>query len=114
MGVDLGLKEFAITSDGPFASLAWALLFVQWSLCYNFRHRWSGLIPEQYLNNQAVIRVNRLHDLNKFIKLTGDRAKLDAKANGTYIVYKTSDGHMVKEYSNGDIERIEVSELSNE
>ena len=58
--------------------------------------------------------MNRIQDLNKFIKLTGDRAKLDAKANGTYIVYKTSDGHMVREYSNGEIERIEDSELSNE
>ena len=61
-----------------------------------------------------MIHVNRMQDINKYIKLTGDRAKLDAKANGTYIVYKTSDGHMVREYSNGDIERIEVSELSNE
>lgn len=58
--------------------------------------------------------MNRMQDLNKFIKLTGDRAKLDAKANGTYIVYKTSDGHMVREYSNGKIERIEDSELYNE
>ncbi len=58
--------------------------------------------------------MNRMQDLNKFIKLTGDRAKLDAKANGTYIVYKTSEGHMVREYSNGEIERIEDSELYNE
>jgi hypothetical protein len=57
--------------------------------------------------------VNRMQDLNKYIKLTGNRARLDAKANGTYIVYKTSDGHMVKEYSNGEIERIEDSEYSN-
>lgn len=58
--------------------------------------------------------MNRIQDLSKFIKLTGDRAKLDAKANGTYIVYKTSDGHMVKEYSNGEIERIEDLEFYNE
>ncbi|WP_281884461.1 hypothetical protein [Paenibacillus sp. YYML68] len=58
--------------------------------------------------------MNRMQDLHKFIKLTGDQAKLDAKANGTYIVYKTSDGHLVKEYSNGVIERIEDSELQNE
>lgn len=58
--------------------------------------------------------MNRMHDLNKFIKLTGDRAKLDAKANGTYFVYKTNDGHMVREYSNGEIVRIEDSELYNE
>lgn len=61
-----------------------------------------------------MIHVNRMQDINKYIKLTGDRAKLDAKAYGTYIVYKTSDGHMVREYSNGEIERIEDSELHNE
>ena len=42
-------------------------------------------------------------DLQKLIKLTGDRAKLDAKANETYIVYKTSEGQIVKEYSGGNI-----------
>lgn len=33
--------------------------------------------------------MDRIQDLQKLIKLTGDRAKLDAKANGTYIVYQT-------------------------
>ncbi|ACT00501.1 hypothetical protein Pjdr2_1842 [Paenibacillus sp. JDR-2] len=47
-----------------------------------------------------------MQDLSKFIKLTGDRAKLDAKANGTYIVYKTHEGEFVKEYSNGQIETV--------
>jgi len=51
--------------------------------------------------------MNRIQDLQKLIKLTGDRAKLDAKANGTYDVYKTKDGQFVKEYSNGNIEQIE-------
>ncbi|MCM3001354.1 hypothetical protein M3647_28100 [Paenibacillus cellulositrophicus] len=45
-------------------------------------------------------------DLQKLIKLTGDRAKLDAKANGTYIVYKTESGRIVKEFANGDIQTI--------
>lgn len=58
--------------------------------------------------------MNRMQDLNKYIKFTGDRARLDAKANGTYIVYKTCDGHMVREYSNGEIERLEDSEPFNE
>lgn len=49
--------------------------------------------------------MNRMQDLIKFIKLTGDRAKLDAKANGTYIIYKTTDGDFVKEYSTGEIVR---------
>ena len=55
--------------------------------------------------------MNRTQDLSKLIKLTGERAKLDAKANGTYIVYKTSDGQFVKEYSNGEIERMNEQDL---
>jgi 2-phosphoglycerate kinase len=47
--------------------------------------------------------LDKFKDLEKLIKLTGDRAKLDAKANDTYIVYKTPDGQIVKEYNNGDI-----------
>jgi len=38
--------------------------------------------------------VKRIQDLQKLIKLTGDRAKLDAKANGTYIVYQTEKGQI--------------------
>ncbi|QQZ63268.1 hypothetical protein JI735_12745 [Paenibacillus sonchi] len=41
------------------------------------------------------------NDLMKLIKLTGERAKLDAKANGTYVVYKDEAGKLVKEHSNG-------------
>ena len=58
--------------------------------------------------------MNRTQDLAKLIRLTGDRAKLDAKANGTYIVYKTPDGQFVKEYSSGEIERINEQELYHE
>lgn len=58
--------------------------------------------------------MNRIQDLQKLIKLTGDRAKLDAKANGTYVVYKTKDGQFVKEYSNGNIEQIEKQENDHE
>lgn len=50
---------------------------------------------------------NRIEDLQKLIKLTGERAKLDAKANGTYIVYQADNGQIVKEYANGVIEPIE-------
>lgn len=50
-----------------------------------------------------VSYLNQIKDLQKLIKLTGDRAKLDAKANETYIVYKTKDGQIVKEYYNGNI-----------
>ena len=58
--------------------------------------------------------MNRIHDVHKLIKLTGDRAKLDAKAYGTYIVYKTVAGRIVKEYTNGEIIPIDDSELSHE
>ncbi|WP_284642049.1 hypothetical protein [Paenibacillus silviterrae] len=47
--------------------------------------------------------MNQIKDLQKLIKLTGDRAKLDAKANETYIVYKTAEGQIVKEYNDGHI-----------
>jgi hypothetical protein len=52
---------------------------------------------------QGVNAMNRSQQLNKLIKLTGDRAKLDAKANGTYIVYKTNNGQIVREYTDGKI-----------
>ncbi len=65
-------------------------------MCYN-------QIKSQYWCNRMVSRMNQFKDLQKLIKLTGDRAKLDAKANETYIVYKTAEGQIVKEYSDGNI-----------
>jgi hypothetical protein len=53
-------------------------------------------------------------DLVKLIRLTGDRAKLDAKANGTYIVYKTAEGRIVKEHCTGEIEEINEQEPNHE
>lgn len=53
-------------------------------------------------------------DLAKLIRLTGDRAKLDAKANGTYIVYKTTDGQIVREYSTGKIEKMNEQDFTHE
>ncbi|WP_165452128.1 hypothetical protein [Paenibacillus thalictri] len=58
--------------------------------------------------------MDRIQDLSKFIKLTGERAKLDAKANGTYIVYKTGKGEIVKEHTNGEIEVIAKPGTSHE
>ncbi|KGE18822.1 hypothetical protein [Paenibacillus wynnii] len=58
--------------------------------------------------------INLTQDLAKLIRLTGDRAKLDAKANGTYIVYKTAEGQIVKEYSTGEIEKMNEQELNHE
>ncbi|SDJ14175.1 hypothetical protein MUO14_13150 [Halobacillus shinanisalinarum] len=40
--------------------------------------------------------------VDKWVKMTGDRAKIDAKANNTYIVYETENG-LVKEYPDGTI-----------
>lgn len=56
--------------------------------------------------------LNKFKDLQKLIKLTGDRAKLDAKANDTYIVYKTVEGNIVKEYNNGEIVPVASSDGS--
>lgn len=53
-------------------------------------------------------------DLAKLIRLTGDRAKLDAKANGTYIVYKTNGGQIVREYSTGKIEEMNERDFTHE
>ena len=47
--------------------------------------------------------MNQIKDLQKLIQLTGDRAKLDAKANETYIVYKNAEGQIIKEYNNGHV-----------
>ncbi|AJS57631.1 hypothetical protein [Paenibacillus sp. IHBB 10380] len=58
--------------------------------------------------------MNLTQDLVKLIRLTGDRAKLDAKANGTYIVYKTSEGKIVKEYSTGEIKEMNEQELNHD
>ncbi|MCU6709600.1 hypothetical protein M6D81_12915 [Paenibacillus sp. J5C_2022] len=55
--------------------------------------------------------MNRTQDLGKLIKLTGDRAKLDAKANDTYIIYKTKEGAFVKEFSNGEVVRMNEQDL---
>lgn len=47
-----------------------------------------------------------LQQLHKLVKLTGDRARLDAKANDTYIVYKTGSCQIVKEYADGKIVQV--------
>ncbi|WP_339248818.1 hypothetical protein NST58_03915 [Paenibacillus sp. FSL R10-2796] len=50
-----------------------------------------------------MIQMNQFKDIQKLIRLTGERAKLDAKVNETYIVYKTEHGQIVKEYNNGNV-----------
>ena len=39
----------------------------------------------------------------KWIKMTGERAMIDAKVNDTYIVYQNENGQLVKEYPSGKI-----------
>ncbi len=43
-----------------------------------------------------------------------DRVKLDTKAYDTYIVYKNREGAIVKEYSNGDIVRMNDQDFQHE
>lgn len=40
--------------------------------------------------------------VEKWAKMTGDRARIDAKVNNTHIVYE-KEGKLVREYPNGDI-----------
>ena len=40
--------------------------------------------------------------IDKWVKMTGERALIDAKANNTYIVYR-KDGVWVKHYPDGKI-----------
>ncbi|MFD1412613.1 hypothetical protein [Oceanobacillus jeddahense] len=40
--------------------------------------------------------------VDKWAKMTGERARIDAKVNNTYIIYD-KDGTLVKEYPNGEI-----------
>ncbi|WP_078554336.1 hypothetical protein [Bacillus alkalicellulosilyticus] len=40
--------------------------------------------------------------VSKWAKMTGERAKIDAKVYNTYIVYE-KEGKLVKEFPNGDI-----------
>ena len=58
--------------------------------------------------------MNHIQDLKRLIKLTGERAKLDAKANGTYIVYMTNNGQIVKEYTTGEVVKVSLEETTNE
>ncbi|MFD3269202.1 hypothetical protein ACE3MS_03440 [Paenibacillus dendritiformis] len=50
-----------------------------------------------------------VQEWQKLIKLTGTLAKAEAVTNGTYIVYKTGTGQIVREYPNGEI--VPINEL---
>lgn len=57
-------------------------------------------------NNKENIRERKFAWIDKWVKMTGERAKIDAKANGTYIVYETENGP-VREYPDGKIVEFE-------
>ena len=40
--------------------------------------------------------------IDKWAKMTGERARIDAKVNKTYIIYEKN-GKLVKEFPNGNI-----------
>lgn len=40
--------------------------------------------------------------VDKWAKMTGERARIDAKVNKTYIIYERN-GNLVKEFPNGKI-----------
>ncbi|WP_066196706.1 MULTISPECIES: hypothetical protein [Gracilibacillus] len=40
--------------------------------------------------------------IDKWVKMTGERARIDAKANKTYIIYE-KEGKLVKEFPDGTI-----------
>lgn len=40
--------------------------------------------------------------IDKWVKMTGERAKIDAKVNDTYIIYNTENG-WVKEFPDGKV-----------
>jgi hypothetical protein len=61
----------------------------------------------------AVLYLERTENLQKLIRMTGDRAKIDAKANGTYVVYKNDKGQLVKEYANGTFESMDGEDQEN-
>ncbi|MED1203637.1 hypothetical protein [Heyndrickxia acidicola] len=49
--------------------------------------------------------------VSKWAKMTGERARIDAKVNNTYIVYEKN-GKLVKEFPNGNIIPLNTSEES--
>jgi len=54
------------------------------------------------LENEKDLNGRKFAWVDKWAKMTGERAKIDAKANDTYIIYETENG-LVKEYPNGEI-----------
>lgn len=56
------------------------------------------------LERDKEVGVRKFGWVDKWAKMTGERAKIDAKANNSYIVYR-KDNELVKEYADGKIEK---------
>lgn len=54
------------------------------------------------LEEQNNVPKRKFAWVDNWVKMTGERARIDAKVNNTYIVYEKN-GRLVKEFPNGDI-----------
>ncbi|KXH87544.1 hypothetical protein [Sporosarcina sp. HYO08] len=54
------------------------------------------------MEEQSNVSERKFGWVDKWAKMTGERAMIDAKANNTYIVYEKN-GKLVKEFPNGDV-----------
>lgn len=53
------------------------------------------------LEKQSNVPKRKFAWADKWVKMTGERARIDAKVNNTYIVYKKN-GVLVKEFPGGN------------
>lgn len=53
------------------------------------------------LEKQSNVPKRKFDWADKWVKMTGERARIDAKVNNTYIVYKKN-GILVKEFPGGN------------
>ncbi|MGY0692097.1 hypothetical protein ACW2QC_04790 [Virgibacillus sp. FSP13] len=61
-------------------------------------------MPENRTENKKYER--KFAWIDKWVKMTGDRARIDAKANDTCIVYETEKG-IVQEYPDGKVIKLD-------
>ena len=54
------------------------------------------------LEEQSNVPRRKFAWADKWVKMTGARARIDAKVNNTYIVYEKN-GKLVKEFPNGNV-----------
>ncbi|MCR2820052.1 hypothetical protein NQ185_00145 [Lederbergia panacisoli] len=54
------------------------------------------------MEEQSNVPKRKFAWADKWVKMTGERARIDAKVNNTYIMYEKN-GKLVKEFPNGDV-----------